>query len=237
MDRHESPILTLDINLRLLAALGLLGALFVFAISYVSAQEDTPGSPTQVSAGSSSELPPDTGTEPAVMRRGDQVYSANGEWIALGDQGAPQSGETSSAVAAAGGDKLSFYLTEANYAADQVLGACASGYHMASLWEILDVSNLAYAADHPQAYTKADSGSGPPAFWNGWVRTGWNNSAEDTAGKGNCNNWSQKSSGHGTIVRLINDWETTQGELFTWDATSWQCTSVSTVWCVEDRAP
>ena len=35
-----------------------------------------------------------------------------------------------------------FYLTRTTHVGNQVLTACAAGYHMASLWEILDPSNL-----------------------------------------------------------------------------------------------
>ncbi len=238
MDHDERPNLTVNINLRLLAILGLLGASFVFISSYVRAQGDDSGSPNQIpaaSGGSATQV--ETETAPEELRQGDQVYSANGEWIALDDLGSAPTGGDAGGFTASGSGKRGFYLTDTNYEADQTLAACSSGYHMASLWEILDVSNLAYASNHPQAYSKADSGSGPPAFWYGWARTGWNSSAENTAGVANCNNWSQKNTGYGTIVRLVNDWETTPGEIFTWDAAAWQCTSVSPVWCVEDRAP
>lgn len=37
-----------------------------------------------------------------------------------------------------------FYLTTTTHTGDQALAACAAGFHMASLWEILDPSNLRY---------------------------------------------------------------------------------------------
>ena len=235
MDHNDQPILTLDINLHFLAILGLFGALFIFAISYVSAQDDLPGvapvAPTAAAA------QPEDGTDLPVLRQGDRVFSANGEWLSLDDLGAPVSGEAASSVDASGDDRRQFYLAKVNSEADQALSACAGGYHMASLWEILDVSNLSYAYGHPAAYTKDDSGAGPPSYWNGWVRTGWNGSSENSAGQANCDNWSQKATGFGTIVRLVNAWGTTPGEIFTWDATAFQCTGVAPVWCVEDPSP
>ncbi|MCZ7667155.1 MAG: hypothetical protein M5U34_08015 [Chloroflexi bacterium] len=107
------------------------------------------------------------------------------------------------------GDGRHFYLTNTTHFPDEALTACASGYHMASLWEILDVSNLSYDYDHPNAHTKDDSGFGPPSYWNGWVRTGWSSSTSTTTGTGNCQNWSSRSgSDSGVSVRLSRLWET-----------------------------
>ena len=126
-----------------------------------------------------------------------------------------------------------FYLTNANYLPNAALTACGVGYHMASLWEILDVSNLTYDYAHPAAYTQADSGYGPPSNWYGWVRTGGSSSNSSTAGSGNCLNWSSNSgSDYGVAVRLSNTWETAPGDISTWDATSFNCTFISPVWCV-----
>lgn len=128
-----------------------------------------------------------------------------------------------------------FYLTEANHAIDEVLTACASGYHMASLWEILDVSNLTYDYDHPAAHTKADSGHGPPSYWYGWVRTGFFSSGSTTAGTGNCQNWSDTTAANsGVSVRLSRTWESAPGDISTWDATSFTCNFSGPVWCVGD---
>jgi hypothetical protein len=128
-----------------------------------------------------------------------------------------------------------FYLTDSSYYADQALTACSAGYHMASLWEILDVSNLTYDYDHPAAHTKDDSGFGPPSNWYGWVRTGYSSSSSSTTGTGNCNNWTSRlNTAYGVSVRLSNAWETAPGDISTWDATSFTCVVVSPVWCIGD---
>jgi hypothetical protein len=133
------------------------------------------------------------------------------------------------------GTQGDFYLTNANYPANAVLDACAEGYHMASLWEILDVTNLVYAADHPDAYTKSDSGSGPPARWYGWIRTGWDASGSDTVGSGNCQNWSSVDNGSdGSLVRLSNDWLSQPSRLGAWEPSAFTCNSFGPVWCVAD---
>ena len=126
-----------------------------------------------------------------------------------------------------------FYLTSLGYPTNAALTACASGYHMASLWEILDVSNLTYDYAHPAAYTQDDSGYGPPSGWFGRVRTGMSTSGSSIAGTGNCLNWTSISgSDFGATVRLSSAWETAPGEISTWDAASYACNIPFPVWCV-----
>src|SRR5713101_2701163 len=71
-----------------------------------------------------------------------------------------------------------FYLTTATFQGNKVIDACARGFHMASRFEVLDVSTLRY--DSRIGLTSDDSGSGPPSHAaaygsqdpTGWVRTG-----------------------------------------------------------------
>jgi hypothetical protein len=128
-----------------------------------------------------------------------------------------------------------FYLTNVDYTPNTATTACTSGYHMASLWEILDVSNLTYDYNHPAATTKADSGYGPPSFWYGWVRTGGDSSGSSTTGIGNCLNWTSVSaSDYGVSIRLSQTWKTAPGDIFTWNTTSFSCDTIGPVWCVGD---
>jgi hypothetical protein len=74
--------------------------------------------------------------------------------------------------------RKSYYLTQTTHNGSQPLTACAAGYHMASLWEIFDTSNLKY--DTALGAVSNDSGSGPPTVVivaghilnAGWIRTG-----------------------------------------------------------------
>jgi hypothetical protein len=129
-----------------------------------------------------------------------------------------------------------YYLTS-SYAYDgsQATSVCAAGYHMASLWEILDPSNLRYNTNLGDS--RADSGMGPPTVSFGWVRTGHNNDTGTTPGQANCNSWSSASGAHsGTTVRLATDWsDATQQDMFVWDVGVRACSDTAPVWCVADE--
>jgi hypothetical protein len=129
-----------------------------------------------------------------------------------------------------------YYLTSSYaYNGSQATSACAAGYHMASLWEILDPSNLRYNTSLGDS--RADSGMGPPTVSFGWVRTGHNNDTGTTPGQANCNSWSSSSGAHsGTTVRLATDWsDATQQDMFVWDVGVRACSDTAPVWCVADE--
>jgi hypothetical protein len=92
-----------------------------------------------------------------------------------------------------------FYLTKTfTHTGAETLSACAAGYHMASLWEIHDPTNLRY--DTELGFTESDSGFGPPTH-GGWIRTGGAANTVGGAGVGNCNAWKSASGADfGTIV-------------------------------------
>lgn len=127
------------------------------------------------------------------------------------------------------------YITQAAYTGSQVLSACSSGFHPASFWEIMDVTNLVYDKNHPAAHTAGDSGYGPPSYWYGWVRTGEIGASPNTAGSGNCQNWtSSNAASYGAAVRLTRTWESPPAEIKPWDAVSFSCNTLGPVWCVGD---
>ncbi len=127
-----------------------------------------------------------------------------------------------------------FYLTKAKYDGSLAAGAtvCAEGYHFASLWEILGVSNLEY--EQSLGETQDDSAEGPPGSIFGWVRTGFSDDTSDTAGKANCSVWST-TSGNGTTAALAQDWtDPSSQEIHVWDVEYFECSWSWHVWCVED---
>jgi hypothetical protein len=133
-------------------------------------------------------------------------------------------------------EKPHYYVTNFNTLAGSVADvSCASGYHMASLWEILDPSQLTYASNLPVARTRADQGSGPPTDWWGWVRTGFDASVADQAGRANCSAWSSSGVGDfGTIVQLSDTWTAGAVAISPWQAQTWSCGGLVPVWCVSD---
>jgi hypothetical protein len=113
-------------------------------------------------------------------------------------------------------------------------GVCASGYHFASMWEILDPSNLKY--NTVLGHTKADSGQGPPSYVQGWVRTGNVSSTSDPVGMGNCANWtSNQPTEKGPHLLLDPSWDTA-GNFPGWvvEHPLSGCASNAHAWCVED---
>lgn len=239
MKSQNGLVIDLTLNWRTLALLGVLAFLLALGYSVAGAQGDETPITNSVAVAPATDVPqspPVAVPEAPETQNGNLVFTTNGEWVPRDSIGIAQSSSPTDVEAlSSGGGGRHVYLTKANYATNQVRTACASGYHMASLWEILDVSNLIYDYSHSAAYTKADSGYGPPSYWYGWVRTGYDSSSSSTTGTGNCNNWSSTSSSvYGVSVRLSRTWETAPGDIGTWDTTSFTCNYTGPVWCVGD---
>jgi hypothetical protein len=125
-----------------------------------------------------------------------------------------------------------YYLTKTYSFGADADDACASGYHMASLWEIVDPSNLKYNTD--LGVTWSDSGQGPSSYTDGWVRTGYVSSADSVPGWGNCNAWTSSASGDlGTLTWLPLEWGSGQ-DIHVWEVGLTSCQTDKHVWCVED---
>ena len=126
-----------------------------------------------------------------------------------------------------------YYLTTTTADGDGTLTACATGYHTASLWEIIDTTNLEYNSTLGQ--TRDDSGSGPPSNFYGWVRTGYGSATSTTPGEGNCSAWTSDSgSYYGTRARPPADWAAAAEQIALWEASVMTCDVAVRVWCVGD---
>ena len=137
-----------------------------------------------------------------------------------------------------------FYLTPTNtYNGSQALTACAEGYHMASLWEIFDPSNLKY--DTALGSDGNDSGSGPPTmsivaghiFNAGWIRTGGGDVSGGDPGRANCFGWTHDSAlSDGTVVGLTELWSSTSTvtPVGPWRAFPQSCQEPQQVWCMQE---
>lgn len=141
-----------------------------------------------------------------------------------------------------------FYLTlslQDGAAADT---ACATGFHMASWYELRFAGGLEY--DATRGLTLADSGSGPPApastsvpAW-GWVRTGNDPEVDaNLVGRANCAAWTSSASGNrGAAAGLTFLWEQGGGStpIFGeipesgWTFLNSGCSNARPTWCIED---
>jgi len=149
-----------------------------------------------------------------------------------------------------GGGLRRFYLTKAAFQGNKALTACGAGYHMASRFEIWDVTVLDY--DDENGLTTEDSGSGPPseaASYQrpgavGWVRTGGDSQFTDAkrvpgAAFTNCATWASNShEAYGTVAYLTARFtvENTAASPV-WSGGSEPCDTPYRVWCVEDAPP
>jgi hypothetical protein len=125
-----------------------------------------------------------------------------------------------------------FYLTEATHNGAEALSACAVGYHMASLWEVFDTSNLRYDTD--LGFTLGDSGFAPPIEL-GWIRTGNVPGIDSDPGSANCNAWTSAGGlDGGTIVRLAANWRVPSTIASPWNTDAAVCAIPRRVWCVQD---
>ena len=74
-----------------------------------------------------------------------------------------------------------YYLTKSVASATQAKTFCATGYHMASIFEIEQTTDIRY--DTALGLTAGDSGSGPPIGHEVWARTG------NPGANQSCNAW------------------------------------------------
>jgi len=131
-----------------------------------------------------------------------------------------------------------FYISQSTYEGSAALSACVTGFHMATLWEILDVSSLRYAIEVGDAATHDDSGQGPPSGDGGWIRSGWYSNGDPQVGLANCEVWtSSLSSRWGTVVKLEENLDEPREVewLGPWNPAVIQCNMPRRVWCVEDQ--
>lgn len=135
-----------------------------------------------------------------------------------------------------------FYLTVNAFDGNEVLTSCAKRYHMASLWEIFDTSNLSYNTD--LGFAQDDSGSGPPASIKGWIRTGGSSSSKSgQPGFDNCDVWTKDTEADlGTSVELESRWgqfpipgnAAPATNISPWGTENALCAHPLQVWCVQD---
>jgi hypothetical protein len=127
--------------------------------------------------------------------------------------------------------RKAFYLTQTTHLGDEVLTACAEGYHMASLWEILDPSNFKY--NTTLGAVRGDSGAGPPANSHGWIRTG-NDASTGNFIVINCRAWTTIHLDFGPVAWLDSEWSSAARNISPWQTSSSDCNISNAVWCAEN---
>ena len=128
----------------------------------------------------------------------------------------------------------SFYLTPDRYYPNEALTACAAGYHFASIWEIWYFSNFTYNTE--LGISQRDSGLGPPALLEGWVRSGIPFTSDN-----NCRAWNSTAKRDSGILAHINFNHLFSGAVdplisgdSPWKVVSRECSQLNRVWCASD---
>jgi len=124
-----------------------------------------------------------------------------------------------------------YYLSQNPVDGANATFACDAGFHMASLWEIRDPTQLSY--DVVRGTQLSDSGAGPPIAI-GWIRTG--SESLTSLSFGNCNAWTSASAPHsGRWAVLEIGWDrTAHSAVSPWIGGTFDCGFPIPVWCVED---
>ena len=134
-----------------------------------------------------------------------------------------------------------YYLTVTGFTGGDAITACDSGFHMASISEIQDPSNLQYADRSTAAYDSLVDGQrlGPPSNHMGWVRSGV---YPPSGSVFVCEDfWDNREDLSGTTLSL-NDWfeagieQTSSTPNMWWQSAHSPCSQPEPVWCVEDPA-
>jgi len=133
-----------------------------------------------------------------------------------------------------------YYLSKNSFDGGDAIKACDLGFHMASISEIQDPSNLQYANKSTTASDSLvdDQSKGPPLFHMGWVRSGVYPSSGFVY---DCEDFRDKYETQlGTTLALYDlpfNSDTTQPASYPtkgWYTTRYTCSQPEPVWCVED---
>jgi hypothetical protein len=206
----------------------------------VAAAQNGPASPNDVveeAAEPANALP----VEAMVGRSPNEVWGEEVAAAPAGDEremegrSPNEAGAETEVGAVAAGSGRRFLVTNTNVTGANADTSCPAGFHMASLWELHDVTALTYDQYVPNAKARSDMGTGPVAGWWAWVRTGNDAFNANLAGRANCDVWTSTTAGHyGTLARLAETWTAAGVAISPWQAQTWSCTGTAPVWCVAD---
>jgi hypothetical protein len=124
-------------------------------------------------------------------------------------------------------DRRRYYMSVSRTTGDGPLGLCRTGFHFASMWELINPSALAY--DTWLGEVRDDSGTGPPGYDLAWARNGYQSNGSSI--RGNCGDWTNGTSGKGNALKL----DTSSGDAQPiWKSEFRDCFDLFPAWCVED---
>ncbi|MGB3564040.1 MAG: hypothetical protein WBH85_11580 [Thermoanaerobaculia bacterium] len=151
-----------------------------------------------------------------------------------------QTVQTTAAINSAGFQPRLFYLTDDTFIGGLALTACASGYHMAHIWEFRNLDALRYDDSAPGAFNPDgspgyDLETGPPMGPEGWIRTGavTTGAMSENNPLASCGKWTDSRP---TVYGKITKFSFTTGEVIVHlgGTGTRTCDSFIQVWCVED---
>jgi hypothetical protein len=126
----------------------------------------------------------------------------------------------------------SYYLSTTLHDGSEAPFACAAGYHMANIYEILDPTNIPYNQD--LGVIQDDSGDGPPAVLKGWMRTGRNAVGSGTPWEANCLAYQSDDQGLLGTTSILAEENIGGSRNGAWSGSTAACDETLPVWCVSD---
>jgi hypothetical protein len=161
----------------------------------------------------------------------NQVLSLQGQVTGLSNEGVIFPDGTMQTSAASADPRRAFYLTESEVMGGATLTACATGFRMATAWELYDPSNLRYASDSEGAGDVHREGTfpGPSSGREGWIRVGYGESGILNDLRSGCSGWTSSDPSHfGTHASL----HPVSSPPFSFAVGN--CDDERRVWCVQD---
>lgn len=134
-----------------------------------------------------------------------------------------------------------YYLTAGLYDGAAASTACASGFHLASVWELYDLGALRYDGPAGEVHVVEAAGPGPymegsDAY--GWMRNGVTQADTLQDPGANCAHWTSSEPGHwgqtGAPTRSGISTTYPQTVYGAWFMQPFRCATMIRAWCVED---